>query len=168
MRDILIYENDQQQIEVLLEGETVWLNRQQMAMLFGRDVKTIGKHIANVFREGELDRAATVAKFATVQKEGGREVIRQVEYYNLDVIISVGYRVKSLQGTRFRIWATQRLKDYLLKGYAINQRRLAQNTCELEYTLELVRKAAASSALGLDSGRGQRRGLSVCGFPASQ
>jgi hypothetical protein len=129
MSNILIYENDQQQIEVLLEGETVWLNRQQMAMLFGRDVKTIGKHIANVFREGELERAATVAKFATVQKEGDREVTRQVEYYNLDVIISVGYRVKSLQGTRFRIWATQRLKDYLLKGYAINQRRLAIGFC---------------------------------------
>jgi hypothetical protein len=93
-----------------------------MALLFGRDVKTLGKHINNVFLEGELDAIATVAKFATVQNEGGREVERQVEYYNLDVIISVGYRVKSKQGTQFRIWATRVLKDYLLKGYAINNR----------------------------------------------
>ncbi len=154
MSDILIYENDQRQIEVRLEGETVWLNRQQMALLFGRDVKTIGKHIANVFREGELEREATVAKFATVQQEGQREVMRQVEYYNLDVIISVGYRVKSLQGTRFRIWATQRLRDYLIKGYAINQQRLKENARELEQALDLVRKAATSPALDTDAGRG--------------
>ena len=105
MSDILIYENDRQQIEVRLASETVWLNRQQMAQLFGRDVKTIGKHIANVFREGELEREAVVAKFATTAADGKTS---QVEYYNLDVIISVGYHVKSLQGTRFRIWATQR------------------------------------------------------------
>ncbi len=96
-----------------------------------------------MFREGELEREATVAKFATVQLGGGRDVGRQIEYYNLDVIISVGYRVKSLQGTRFRIWATQRLRDYLLKGYAINQQRLRENARELEQALLLVRKAAA-------------------------
>ena len=140
--DILIYETEDQQVEVRLERETVWLNRQQMAALFGRDVKTIGKHVNNVFREGELAREATVAKFATVQTEGGREVTRQVEYYNLDVIISVGYRVKSLRGTQFRIWATQRLRDYLVKGYAINRQRLEQNARELEQALKLVRKAA--------------------------
>jgi len=140
--DILIYETEDQQVEVRLERETVWLNRQQMAALFGRDVKTIGKHVNNVFREGELTREATVAKFATVQTEGGREVTRQVEYYNLDVIISVGYRVKSLRGTQFRIWATQRLRDYLVKGYAINRQRLEQNARELEQALKLVRKAA--------------------------
>ncbi len=154
MSDILIYEDDQQQIEVRLASETVWLNRQQMAQLFGRDVKTIGKHIANVFREGELERESTVAKFATVQQEGGREVVRQIEYYSLDVIISVGYRVKSLQGARFRIWATQRLREYLLKGYAINRQRLRENARELEQALALVRKAAASSTLDRDSGRG--------------
>ena len=91
-------------------------------MLFGRDIKTIGKHIANVFSEGELEKAATVAKFATVQKEGDRSIKRNVEYYNLDVIISVGYRVKSQQGTHFRIWATNVLRNYLLKGYALNNR----------------------------------------------
>ncbi|RMD99146.1 MAG: virulence factor, partial [Bacteroidetes bacterium] len=114
------------QVEVKFEKETVWLNRQQLALLFGRDIKTIGKHINNVFKEGELDKDATVAKFATVQIEGGREVTREIEHYNLDVIISVGYRVKSKQGTQFRIWATQRLKDYLVQGYAINEKRLAQ------------------------------------------
>ena len=92
-------------IEVRVENETVWLNRNQIAALFNRDVKTIGKHINNVFSEAELDRGATVANFAIVQTEGGREVERQIEHYNLDVIISVGYRVKSRQGTQFRIWA---------------------------------------------------------------
>jgi hypothetical protein len=122
--EIILYRPNEltEHIEVMLENDTVWLNRQQMALLFGRDVKTLGKHIANVFSEGELDAASTVAKFATVQNEGGRRVERQVEYYNLDVIISVGYRVKSKQGTQFRIWATNVLRDYLMKGYALNQR----------------------------------------------
>jgi len=109
-------------IEVRFDEDTVWLNRQQIASLFGRDIKTVGKHINNAFSEGELDKDATVAKFATVQKEGGRNIKRSIEFYNLDVIISVGYRIKSVQGTHFRIWATKRLKDYLLKGYAINNR----------------------------------------------
>lgn len=129
--EIILYQPNEltEHIEVRLEDETVWLNRQQMALLFGRDVKTLGKHINNVFSEGELDALATVAKFATVQNEGNRRVERQVEYYNLDIIISVGYRVKSKQGTQFRIWATRILKDYLLKGYAINNRmnRLEDN-----------------------------------------
>ena len=109
-------------IEVRVEDETVWLNRNQIASLFNRDVKTIGKHINNVFSEAELDRETTVANYATVQIEGDREVERQIEYYNLDVIISVGYRVKSKQGTQFRIWANKVLKDYLLKGYSVNRR----------------------------------------------
>ena len=113
-------------IEVQVNDDTVWLHRNQLATLFDRDVKTIGKHINNVFKEAELDKKATVAKYATVQKEGGREVTRKVEHYNLDVIISVGYRVKSKQGTQFRIWANTVLKDYLVKGFAINKNRLAQ------------------------------------------
>ena len=129
--EIILYSpNDiAEHIEVRLEEETVWLNRNQISTLFGRDVKTIGKHINNVFSEGELDENSTVAKFATVQNEGGRKVERSVEFYNLDVIISVGYRVKSKQGTQFRIWANKILKDYLLKGYAINTRinRLEDN-----------------------------------------
>ena len=129
--EIILYSpNDlAEHIEVKIDEETVWLNRQQISNLFARDIKTIGKHINNVFAEGELNKIATVANFATVQNEGGRKVERQVEYYNLDVIISVGYRVKSKQGTQFRIWANKILKDYLLKGYAINNRmnRLEDN-----------------------------------------
>jgi hypothetical protein len=122
--EIILYHPDElaEHIEVRLEDETVWLNRLQISSLFGRDVKTIGKHINNVFSEGELAKDSTVANFATVQMEGGRSVERYLEYYNLDVIISVGYRVKSLQGTQFRKWANQVLKEYLLKGYAFNQR----------------------------------------------
>lgn len=122
--EIVLYQSDElaSRIEVRIEADTVWLNRQQFAALFGRDIKTIGKHIGNVFSEGELNKYATVANFATVQNEGGRMVERQVEHYNLDVIISVGYRVKSKQGTQFRIWANNVLKDYLLKGYVLNQR----------------------------------------------
>ena len=122
--EIVLYQSNElpERIEVRIEEETVWLNRQQLAVLFGRDIKTIGKHINNVFSEGELIKDSTVANFATVQNEGERSVERQIEYYNLDVIISVGYRVKSKQGTQFRIWATQVLRDYLLKGYALNER----------------------------------------------
>jgi hypothetical protein len=122
--EIILYQSDKisEHIEVKIQDETVWLNRSQLALLFGRDVKTIGKHITNVFSEGELSKNTTVANFATVQMEGGRNIERQIEHYNLDVIISVGYRVKSKQGTQFRIWATKVLRNYLLKGYALNQR----------------------------------------------
>ena len=108
MNEIILYQADElpERIEVRVGEETVWLNRQQIASLFGRDVKTIGKHINNVFSEGELVENSTVAKFATVQNEGGRIIERQIEYYNLDVIISVGYRVKSKQGTQFFISPT--------------------------------------------------------------
>lgn len=122
--EIVLYQSNEllERIDVRIEDESVWLNRQQLAILFGRDIKTIGKHINSVFSEGELQKNSTVANFATVQIEGGRNVERMIEFYNLDVIISVGYRVKSKQGTLFRIWATNVLRDYLLKGYAINQR----------------------------------------------
>ncbi len=122
--EIILYSPDAlaEHIEVRLEAETVWLNRQQISKLFNRDIKTIGKHINNVFIEGELEEFSTIAKFATVQYEGGRAVERQIEYYSLDVILSVGYRVKSKQGTQFRIWANSILKDYLLKGFALNNR----------------------------------------------
>ena len=131
--EIFKTKDNQTEIKVKFEQETVWLNRHQLAILFDRDVKTIGKHINNVFKERELEEISTVAKFATVQKEGGREVERQVEHYNLDVIISVGYRVKSKRGTQFRQWATQRLKDFLVKGYAINEKRLEQKQQEILY-----------------------------------
>lgn len=124
--EVVIFETEDRQITlpVTLENETVWLNRNQMAQLFDRDVKTIGKHINNALQE-ELDDS-TVANFATVQTEGGRTVERLIEHYNLDVIISVGYRVKSKRGVEFRKWANSVLKQYILKGYAVNNNRMSQ------------------------------------------
>ena len=126
--EIVIFETEDKliTIPVAVENETVWLNRNQMAELFDRDVKTIGKHINNALKEELAYDEATVAKFATVQKEGEREVERQIEYYNLDVIISVGYRVKSKRGVEFRRWANSVLKQYILKGYAVNDSRIRQ------------------------------------------
>jgi len=125
--EIVLYQSDEiaEHIEVRMHNETIWLNRNQIATLFGRDVKTIGKHINNVFSEGELVKEVAVANFATTTKHGaifGKTQTTLTEHYNLDVIISVGYRVKSKQGTQFRIWATNILREYLLQGYAINQR----------------------------------------------
>ena len=130
--EIVVYqpEGGEFHIEVRVENESVWLNRQQMSILFGRDVKTIGKHIANALTE-ELKDIPTVANFATVQNEGGRDVRRNVEHYNLDVIISVGYRVKSANGVKFRQWANQVLRNHLLKGYSINHRMLAMGGTEI-------------------------------------
>lgn len=122
--EIVIFETEDKMITipVAVGNETVWLNRNQMAELFDRDVKTIGKHINNALKEELESDKTTVAKFATVQKEGERFVTRQVEFYNLDMILSIGYRVKSKRGIQFRQWANKVLKDYLLKGYSINQR----------------------------------------------
>ena len=127
--EILLFENQSVKLEVNMKDETVWLNREQLSILFDRDVKTIGKHINNALKE-ELD-SSTVAKFATTAKDGKTY---QVEYYNLDMIISVGYRVKSQNGIIFRKWANKILKDYMIKGYAINQKRLE---C-LEKTVKLI------------------------------
>ena len=128
---IEIYQSSdgQTQIDVMFGKETVWLSRNQLAELFGRDVKTIGKHVNNVFFEGELEKSAVVANIATTAADGK---VYQVDHYNLDVIISVGYRVKSQQGTQFRQWATHRLKDYLIQGYAINEKRLNQKQQEVQ------------------------------------
>lgn len=129
-------DGNETQIEVRFDNETVWLNLNQLAELFGRDKSVISRHLKNIFNEGELSKSATVAKNATVQKEGDREINRQIEYYNLDAIISVGYRVNSKQGTQFRIWATNRLKEYLIQGYSINERRLAQKDQEVKILKE--------------------------------
>ena len=122
--EIILYRPNKlaEHIEVRIEDETVWLSQQQMATLFHQTKQNISLHINNCFREKELVKAATVKESLTVQKEGDRKVNRKVEYYNLDVVISVGYRVKSKQGTQFRIWANNILKDYLLKGYSLNNR----------------------------------------------
>ena len=124
--EILIYQTEDglTKINVNMQNETVWLTLDQMAELFQRDKSTISRHINNVFKEGELKRETTVANFATVQLEGDRTVKRNIEYYNLDVIISVGYRVKSIRGTQFRIWANTVLKEYIIKGFAMDDDRL--------------------------------------------
>ncbi len=137
---IVLYQSEDgtTQLDVKLEGETVWLNRQQMSELFGRDVKTIGKHINNALREELNDGISTVAKFATVQKEGSRRVNREVEYYNLDMIISVGYRVKSRRGVEFRRWANDILKQFLINGYAVNERIRQRQIAELRQLVLVV------------------------------
>lgn len=121
--EIILYQTGElaEHIEVRLADETVWLTLNQIAQLFKRDKSVISRHLNKIYSDGELNQNATVAKNATVQIEAGREVKREIEYYNLDAIISVGYRVNSKQGTQFRIWATHVLRDYLLKGYALNK-----------------------------------------------
>ena len=126
--DFLLYqtEDGKTRIEVRMQNETVWLNQKQMAELFQKDVRTISEHITNIYDEEELTPDATIRKFRIVQQEGNRQVGRDVDHYNLDVIISVGYRVKSLRGTQFRIWATGRLREYLVKGFTLDDQRLKQ------------------------------------------
>lgn len=137
--ELLLYqvEGDGPRLEVRLHDESVWLSLNQMAELFQVDKSGISRHLKNIFESGELQREATVANFATVQSEGQRQVTRQVEYFNLDAIISVGYRVNSLRGTQFRIWATQLLKEYLLKGFTLDDKRLKE-PASARYFEELV------------------------------
>ncbi|PIQ47924.1 MAG: cytochrome C biogenesis protein CycH [Cytophagales bacterium CG12_big_fil_rev_8_21_14_0_65_40_12] len=137
---IVIYnsEDGEAQLDVRLENETIWLTQQQMADLFDSSRVNITEHINNVFSEGELDREATSRNFRLVQKEGKRTVNRNIDHYNLDVIISVGYRVKSKRGTQFRIWANKILKEFLVKGYSINEKRLKEKTEQLEELKKVV------------------------------
>jgi hypothetical protein len=127
--EFLLYQTDdgRTRVQVRIKNETVWLSLNQLAELFGRDKSSISKHIKNVFEEGELLPDRTIAKFATVQDEGTRSVAREIEHYNLDVIISVGYRVKSHRGTQFRIWATERLREYIVKGFTMDDERLKES-----------------------------------------
>ena len=154
--EVVVYEapDGEVRVDVRFDRETVWLTQQQMAELFGRDRSVVNRHIRNAFREGELDPEATSAKFAQVQSEGGRTVSREVDHYNLDVIISVGYRVKSLRGTQFRIWATRTLRDYLVRGYTMNERRLAERGLhEARETLDLLTRTLQNQALVDDTGQ---------------
>ena len=139
--ELVIYESKEGDIklDVNLENETVWLSLEQMSRLFGRDKSVISRHIKHVFDEGELDKTSTVANFATVQSEGSRSVERNIDYYNLDVVISVGYRVKSLEGVRFRKWATERIKEYIIKGYTMDDERL-KNLGGGKYFYELLKR----------------------------
>ena len=127
------------QLEVQFEGETFWLNLNQISSLFEKDKSVISRHLNNIYNEGELDRNSTVAKNATVQIEAKREVKREIDYYNLDAILSVGYRVNSKRGTQFRQWATKRLKDYLIEGIAINEKRLEQKNKEIQVLHDGIR-----------------------------
>jgi hypothetical protein len=139
--EILIYENQEGniKIDVRLEEETVWLTQAQIALLFGKARSTITEHIKNVFDEGELNENRTCRKFRQVQNEGSRIIERDIEHYNLDVIISVGYRVKSLQGTQFRIWSTQRLKEFIVKGFVLNDDRFKSGN-SMNYFNELQKR----------------------------
>ena len=153
--NIVIYQTQdgQTDIDVRLENDTVWLSQKQMATLFEKDVRTINEHINNVFSEGELEKDSTIRKFRIVQTEGKRKVERNIDYYNLDVIISVGYRVKSVRGTQFRIWATQKLKDYLVKGFAVNEKRLREKTeqiKQLQHSIDLLNRCVETQAHNLD------------------
>ena len=136
--DIVIFKNGELEVSVSEDKETVWLSLDQMAELFKRDRSVIGKHVRNIFKEGELQKESVWAKFAYTAADGK---VYDVDYYNLDIIISVGYRVKSKQGTQFRIWATSILKDYMIKGYAVNQKRLEA----LDRTVKIQSRIIAST-----------------------
>ncbi len=148
MSEISIYETTSGSIEVQLERDTVWLSQEQMGTLFGRERSVITKHVRNVFSEGELEEGSNVQNMHIAGSD------KPVRFYNLDVIISVGYRVKSPQGTRFRQWATRILREHLTQGYTLNRQRFEINARELEAALQLVRKAARSPELQADMGRG--------------
>ena len=151
---LVIFDFANGQVQVRLEGETVWLSQAQMAELFGTSSDNISLHLKNIYKEQELQEAATTEDFSVVRQEGKRQVQRQVRHYNLDAIISVGYRISSAQATRFRQWATSVLHQHLTQGFTLNRQRFEQNAAELEATLALVRKAAAGEALTTDQGRG--------------
>ena len=143
--EIIIYKtpDNKVKIDVSLENETIWLTQKQIAELFGKGVPTINEHIKNIYKEKELDGAATIRNFRIVQKEGKRVIERNIDFYNLDCILSVGYRVNSQKATRFRIWATKTLKDYLVKGYVVNEKRLleAENKFkELQNAVDFLRQ----------------------------
>ncbi len=151
MSDIVIFESDAQQVEVRLEGETVWLTQKQMAELFDKNVRTVSEHIRNIFREGELEEYSVIRNFRITAADGK---IYDTAHYNLDVIISVGYRVKSPRGVRFRQWATRVLRDHLTRGYSINEHRLAQQgLAELEQAVDLLGKTLTRQELVTDIGR---------------
>ena len=148
MTDVTIYRAEDGVIEVRLEQDTVWLSQAQMVSLFRRDQSVVSRHIGNVFKEGELKRRSSMQKMHIANSD------KPVELYSLDVIISVGYRVKSKQGTRFRQWATRVLREHLAQGYTLNRQRLEANAAELAAALRLVKKASQSPELLTDTGRG--------------
>jgi prophage maintenance system killer protein/prophage antirepressor-like protein len=147
MNEIVIFETSAKRVEVHLKGDSLWLTQNQMADLFDVQKAAISKHLKNIFESGELVAAATVSKLETVQQEGQRTVTRQVEHYNLDAIISVGYRVNSTHATRFRQWATGVLREHLVQGYTLNHRRLQERGIEFEQALNLLSRTLANQQL---------------------
>jgi hypothetical protein len=156
---IIIYQipDDDSTITVQLKEDTVWLSQRQLSELFKKDVDTISLHIKNIYKEGELDEKATTEESSVVQKEAGRSVKRKIKKYNLDIIISVGYRVNSKQGTQFRIWANKVLKEYLVKGYALNEQKLKEQANQLnslKQTVNLLGNVLKSKELSSDEANG--------------
>lgn len=152
MSEIVIYKSDTNQIEVSvqLDKDTVWLNQKQMAELFDKDSDTIGLHLKNIYASKELDKKATTEKYSVVQTEGNRKVKRNILFYNLDAIISVGYRVNSKKGTAFRIWANSVLKQYLVDGYAINEKRLEQKEQEIRMLKDGIHILTRAATLAIE------------------
>ena len=154
MKDVVIYQSDRGSIEVTVDRDNVWLSQKQMSLLFDTSPDNIGLHLKKIYSEGELDEEATTEESSVVRLEGRRHVTRQIKHYNLDAIISVGYRVNSKKGVQFRQWSTGVLKKHLLQGYTLNQKRFEDNARELEKALLLIRKTAESPALSTESGKG--------------
>jgi prophage maintenance system killer protein len=155
MSDIIIYKNGSLELNTTVQDESVWLSQRQMGELFEKSVKTINEHIKNIHKEGELERESTIRKFRIVQKEGSREVEREIDFYNLDTIISVGYRVKSPRGTQFRIWANSVLKEYIINGYALNKEKLqARKLDELTQTIQLIKQGLDNRELSVTEAKG--------------
>lgn len=154
--EIIIYQTSdgQTELDVRLEGDTVWLSQAQLAQLLQVRPQNITMHIRNVYKEGELERSATCKNFLQIQNEGGRLITRNMKFYNLDVIISVGYRVKSLRGTQFRIWANRVLKEYLIKGYAINRNAKQEQLDELKRTISVMSNVLAAKSVTKDEAVG--------------
>lgn len=148
-KELMLFSSDDGNItiDVQLSHDSVWLSLNQLSTLFGRDKSVISRHLKNVYMEQELEQNSTVAKIATVQSEGGREVLRDIEYYNLDSILSVGYRVKSKRGVEFRRWANHVLKDYILKGYALNNNVLGTTHKEYQQLLDLLNNTLINNQL---------------------
>lgn len=151
---LVIFKDANQPVQVRLQGETLWLTQRQMAAVFDTTPENVLMHLKNIFREGELEEAATAKDFLAVQTEGARQVRRRLKHYSLDAIISVGYRVNSSRATRFRQWATRVLREHLTQGFSLDRERLARNAAQLQAALALVQKAAAGEALTLAQGRG--------------
>jgi len=150
---IIVYENGEIELNISIEEETIWLTQKQIAILFDKDVRTINEHIKFIYKEDELQQDSTIRKFRIVQKEGKREVAREVNHYNLDMILSIGYRVSSKKATKFRQWATQVLKEYIFNGYAINREKITQQRiAQLEQDVKYIKTHIQNNTLEIKQG----------------